>query len=163
MLLSYVCKSVRASDGTRGPTGHKVRPRALRVPNSTRRCLLISPTSVGTRGAHAPRPPGLVSSRKAGSFEQRLPSTSRVPASVARVPGPDAFRSACLSSQPALGVGPRRTHPQNGVPHPHAGPTTVGDAASGCPCPRPSEEADGAARFLTFCTEFSFVITPIFT
>lgn len=37
------------------------------------------------------------------------------------------------------------------------------DAAAGCPGPRPSEEADGAARFLTFCTEFSFVITPVFT
>lgn len=60
---------------------------------------------------------------------ERLPAASRVP-------GPDVFRSVCVSSQPALGVG----FPPGRGSRPRAGLVPWGEAAAGGPCPRPSGE-----------------------
>lgn len=105
MLLGYVCKSVRASDGTRGPTAHRpgLGPSGSPTP---REDVYWSPPPQWARETSPPPPPpppGPVSSQKAGSLERRVSVTS-----VSRP------RSVCLSSQPALGVGPRQIPTREG-------------------------------------------------
>lgn len=132
MLLSYVCESMRASDGRQPEDpGRQTRSPDLKPPRgatpdlSQGKYVLIGPPPippvrswVGSPSQESPpRPPAY---REASS------------ASCVRNPGLRGAGSSpclsgpCVSFQPAPDCRPSQVHPQKGVSRPHSGLRTVG-------------------------------------
>lgn len=173
MLLSYVCKSVSASDGrlprrdadtTPRPWAHRATPEL----SPRRRFLVVPIPSLHWRARPpCPTPIGVFefSERQASlpqlAEKRHLCPVSEILVSIALVTGHDVCPvCVCPFSQPWASGRARCTLKRGS--HPVWGRRPWGD---GCfpLCPCPSEDVDGAVRFLKFCTKFSFVITPIFT
>ena len=132
MLLSYVCESVRASDGRRPEDpGRQTRSPDLKPPRgatpdlSQGKCVLIGP------------PPHTPSEILGGTPRQESPPPPAAyreasPASCVRNPGLHGAGSSpclsgpCVSFQPAPDCRPSQVHPQKGVSRPHSGLRTAG-------------------------------------
>lgn len=157
-LLSYVCKSVSASDGISPRT--EVDTAKTSGPQGTSKLLtrdvysLPHPKSILERSLPRPAPP------QQGAFHCWQRNVIHVPCLKPWSPwhlslAMTSFRSVCPSSQPWFIL-------RKGSLVPGRADDGGAMAASNCPCPCLSEKVDGAVRFLKFCTKFSFVITPHF-